>query len=123
MKNALLHNPHVGEILKHEFLEELGITEGDLANAIGVSPSIIKEITQTPSKITAEIEIRNQLDDMDKAAAAKLKVALPIIPIIPYNSLNLQGVHRNRRLSKSCLSGYQIHHAFSGGFLHLPLPF
>lgn len=58
MENTLLHNPHVGEILKHEFLEELDITENALADAIGVSHLIIQKITQAQSSISAEIDLR-----------------------------------------------------------------
>ena len=32
---AQLRNPHPGEILKHEFLEEIGISQNQLAHAIG----------------------------------------------------------------------------------------
>lgn len=58
MKNTLLHNPHVGEILKHEFLEELDITEQDLADAIGISYSTIESIVQAKSPMTADIDLR-----------------------------------------------------------------
>ncbi len=58
MENTLLHNPHVGEILKHEFLEELDITENALADAIGVSHLTIQKITQAKSPISAEIDLR-----------------------------------------------------------------
>ena len=34
-------------------------------------------------------EIRNQLNDMDKAAAAKLKVALPIVPMLASYELEM----------------------------------
>ena len=58
MENTLLHNPHVGEILKHEFLEELNLTEKALAEAIGVSPLTIQKITQAKSSISAESDLR-----------------------------------------------------------------
>ena len=58
MKNTLLHNPHVGEILKHEFLEELDISENALADAIGVSHLTIQRIAQAQSPISAEIDLR-----------------------------------------------------------------
>ena len=31
-----LHNPHPGEILKEEFLNEIGVSQNQLAQAIGV---------------------------------------------------------------------------------------
>ncbi len=58
MENTLLHNPHVGEILKHEFLEELDISENALADAIGVSHLTIQRIAQAQSPISAEIDLR-----------------------------------------------------------------
>jgi plasmid maintenance system antidote protein VapI len=35
MADSLIHNPHGGEILKSEFLDELGISQNALARAIG----------------------------------------------------------------------------------------
>lgn len=58
MENTWLHNPHVGEILKHEFLEELGITEKYLANEIGISYLTLNRIVQAKSIITADIDLR-----------------------------------------------------------------
>ncbi len=36
MNMAQLHNPHAGEILKEEFLTEIGMSQNQLAHAIGV---------------------------------------------------------------------------------------
>jgi addiction module HigA family antidote len=58
MENTLLHNPHAGEILKQEFLEELDIKETDLASAIGVPASTIKKIVQGDLTISADIDLR-----------------------------------------------------------------
>ena len=58
MEKTLLHNPHVGEILKYEFLEELGMTEKELANAIGLSSSTIEKLVRGESTITANIDLR-----------------------------------------------------------------
>lgn len=46
MKNPLIHNPHVGEILKYEFLEELDISENVLAENLNVSCYTIQRIIQ-----------------------------------------------------------------------------
>ena len=37
MKNILLSNPHAGEILKYEFLDELNMSNHDLAKVIHFS--------------------------------------------------------------------------------------
>ncbi|MEA5533970.1 HigA family addiction module antitoxin [Crocosphaera sp. XPORK-15E] len=58
MNNSLLYNPHAGEILKHEFLEELNIRDDDLAKSINVSPVTITEIINGKIPITADIDLR-----------------------------------------------------------------
>ncbi len=58
MENTLLPNPHPGEILKYEFLEELDISENALASAIDISYPNIQEIVQAKSTITADIDLR-----------------------------------------------------------------
>ncbi len=44
MTDSLIKNPHVGEILKIEFLEELSIGQNALARAINVPPNRIHAI-------------------------------------------------------------------------------
>ncbi|MCP2730913.1 HigA family addiction module antitoxin [Limnofasciculus baicalensis] len=58
MENKLIHNPHPGEILKYEFLEELELSQNDLASAIDVPYLTIQEIIQTKISITADIDLR-----------------------------------------------------------------
>lgn len=58
METTLLNNPHAGEILKYEFLEELAIDETTLANTIGVSVITLQEIITGKTVITAEIDLR-----------------------------------------------------------------
>jgi len=58
MQNTLLPNPHAGDILKYEFLEELSLSERDLAEVIGVSDVIIQNIVQGKSGMTADIDLR-----------------------------------------------------------------
>ena len=58
MDNPLLHNPHAGEILKDEFLDELNMSNDDLAKVIHVSDSIINKIINGETPITAEIDLR-----------------------------------------------------------------
>jgi len=55
---ALLHNPHPGEILKSEFLDEIGISQNRLANAIGVPPNRIHAIIAGTRGITADTDLR-----------------------------------------------------------------
>jgi addiction module HigA family antidote len=59
MKNTLpLPNPHAGEILRYEFLEELNISDKDLSLAIGASQIVIENIIQGKSSITADLDLR-----------------------------------------------------------------
>ena len=58
MENNLLPNPHAGEILRQEFLEELKIKDKDLSLAIDISPRVIENIIQGKSSISADIDLR-----------------------------------------------------------------
>ena len=56
--DALLHNPHAGEILLSEFLEPLGLSQNALARAIGVPPRRINEIVLGKRAVTADTDLR-----------------------------------------------------------------
>lgn len=58
MENNLLPNPHAGEILRQEFLEELKIKDKDLSLAIDISPRVIENIIQGKSSVNADIDLR-----------------------------------------------------------------
>jgi antitoxin HigA-1 len=58
MTNYLIKNPHAGEILKIEFLEELGISQNALARAINVPPNRIHAIIKGDRTITADTDLR-----------------------------------------------------------------
>jgi addiction module HigA family antidote len=53
-----LHNPHVGEILKFEFLDELNLSQNALAKAIGVPANRIHAIVRGQRSITADTDLR-----------------------------------------------------------------
>lgn len=55
---AQLRNPHPGEILKHEFLNEIGMSQNRLAHAIGVPPNRIHAIVKGTRDITADTDLR-----------------------------------------------------------------
>jgi addiction module HigA family antidote len=48
-------------MLKHEFLGELGLSQNELAHAIGVSPNRIAEIVNNRRRITADTAVRLSL--------------------------------------------------------------
>src|SRR5215831_3604348 len=47
-----------GEILKEEFLAEYGLSQSQLAKAIGISPNRITEIINNRRRITADTALR-----------------------------------------------------------------
>jgi antitoxin HigA-1 len=47
-----------GEMLKEEFLTEYGLTQSQLAKAIGISPNRIAEIVNNRRRITADTALR-----------------------------------------------------------------
>src|SRR3954447_12832943 len=53
-----LRNPHPGEILKHEFLEEIGLSQNRLAQAIDVPGNRIHAIVKGTRNITADTDLR-----------------------------------------------------------------
>ena len=53
-----LHNPHPGEILKEEFLNEIGVSQNQLAQAIGVPGNRIHAIVKGTRDITADTDLR-----------------------------------------------------------------
>ncbi len=58
MTIELITNPHVGDILKSEFLEELGMSQNALARAIHVPPNRIHGIVKGERGITADTDLR-----------------------------------------------------------------
>lgn len=53
-----IHNPHVGEILKFEFLDELDMSQNALAKAIDVPANRIHAIVKGERSITADTDLR-----------------------------------------------------------------
>ena len=55
---SLLKNPRPSEILKQEFLEEIGMSQNQLAHAIGGPPNRIHDIVRGRRNITADTDLR-----------------------------------------------------------------
>lgn len=53
-----LRNPHPGEILRHEFLDEIGMSQNALAAAIDVPGNRIHAIVNGTRSVTAETDLR-----------------------------------------------------------------
>jgi addiction module HigA family antidote len=59
MTSSPIMNPiHPGEVLSHEYLKPLGVTQHRLALAIGVPPRRINEIVHGKRRITADTALR-----------------------------------------------------------------
>ena len=57
-EDALLANPHPGEILLEEFMKPLGLSQNALARAIHVSPRRINELVLGKRSVTADTDLR-----------------------------------------------------------------
>ena len=55
---AQLRNPHPGEILKHEFLSQIELSQNELARVIGVPGNRIHAIVNGSRDITADTDLR-----------------------------------------------------------------
>ncbi len=58
MAEKLLYNPHAGDFLKIEFLDELELSQNALAKAIGVPPNRINAIVNGTRRVTADTDLR-----------------------------------------------------------------
>ena len=58
MTKKLLENPHIGDILKSEFLHECGLSQNGLARAINVPTNRIHAIIKNERSITADTDLR-----------------------------------------------------------------
>ncbi len=93
---AQLPNPHPGAILRHEFLDEIGISQNQLAHALGVPPNRIHAIVNGTRDITADTDLRLckffglsegyflRLQNAHDTLAAKRAIAAQVAKIKPY---------------------------------------
>ena len=95
---AQIRNPHPGEILKEEFLSEIGMSQNQLAQAIGVPGNRIHAIVNGTRSITGDTDLRlckffglsegyflrlqNPYDTME----AKRRIAGQVAKIKPYKA-------------------------------------
>ena len=93
-----LRNPHPGEILKEEFLNEIGMSQNKLAEAIGVPGNRIHAIVNGTRDITADTDLRLckffglsegyflRLQNAYDTLEAKRRISAQIAKIKPYKS-------------------------------------
>src|SRR5260221_14441413 len=92
-----LPNPHPGAILKQEFLHEIGLSQNQLAQAIGVPGNRIHAIVNGLRDISADSDLRLcrffglsegyflRLQNAYDTLAAKRRIADQLAAIKPYN--------------------------------------
>jgi addiction module HigA family antidote len=97
-KEQRLHNAHPGEILKQEFLAEIGISQNQLAQSIGVPGNRIHAIVNGTRDITADTDLRLckffglsegyflRLQNAYDSLEAKRRIAAQLAKIEPYKS-------------------------------------
>jgi len=93
-----IRNPHPGEILKEEFLREIGMSQNQLAHAIGVPGNRIHAIVNGSRDITADTDLRLckffrlsegyflRLQNAYDTLEAKRRIATPLAKIKPLRS-------------------------------------
>ena len=98
MNEQLLDNPKVGEILKEEFLEEIGMSQNALAKAISVPANRIHAIVNGTRRVTADTDLRLcryfglsegyflRLQNAYELMEAKRKLGKVLVEIQPYAS-------------------------------------
>lgn len=94
-----LPNPHPGVILKEEFLNEIGLSQNQLAQAIGVPGNRIHAIVNGTRNITADTDLRLcrffalsegyflRLQNAFDTLEAKRRLGDQIAQIKPYNAM------------------------------------
>lgn len=97
--NNRLKNPHPGEILKYEFLEEIGMSQNALATAIGVPANRIHAIVNGTRDITADTDLRlckyfglsegffQRLQILYDTREAKREISKQVARIKPYKNI------------------------------------
>ena len=96
MNEQLLDNSKVGEILKEEFLEEIGMSQNALAKAIAVPANRIHAIVNGTRRVTADTDLRLcryfglsegyflRLQNAYELMEAKRKLGQVLVKIQPY---------------------------------------
>jgi addiction module HigA family antidote len=98
-----LRNPHPGEILKEEFLNEIGMSQNGLAHAIGVPPNRIHALVKGTRDITADTDLRLckffrltegyflRLQNAYETLQARRRITTQLARIKPYKPIQRRG--------------------------------
>jgi addiction module HigA family antidote len=100
-KELRFQNPHPGEILKQEFLAEIGISQNQLAQFIGVPGNRIHAIVNGTRDITADTDLRLckffglsegyflRLQNAHDLVEAKRRIVAQLARIEPYKAASV----------------------------------
>lgn len=58
MSKKVLPPLHPGEVLREEFMEPLGLSVSDMAEALDVAPRLIAQVVSEKAKVTANLALR-----------------------------------------------------------------
>jgi addiction module HigA family antidote len=98
-----LYNPHAGDILRHEFIDEIGMSQNALAKAIAVPANRIHAIVNGTRRITADTDLRLcaffrlsegyflRLQNLHETFLAKQALGTVLTKIIPLESFVPRG--------------------------------
>lgn len=93
---AHLKNPHPGDILKHEFIDEIGMSQNQLADSLGVPRNRIHLIVRGLRSVSADSDLRLckffglsegyflRLQNAYDTLEAKRQIAKQVENIVPY---------------------------------------
>jgi addiction module HigA family antidote len=93
---AKLKNPHPGDILKYEFIDEIGMSQNHLADSINVPRNRIHAIVNGTRSVSADTDLRLckffglsegyflRLQNLYDTMEAKRSIAKQIEKIVPY---------------------------------------
>ena len=102
MVQELLKNPHAGDVLKAEFLDELNLSQNSLAKSIGVPANRISAIVNGTRRVTADTDLRLckyfglsegfwlRLQNTYETMEAKRLISPQIAQILPYHTIEEQ---------------------------------
>lgn len=95
---AKLKNPHPGDILKYEFIDEIGMSQNQLADSINVPRNRIHAIVNGTRSVSADTDLRLckffglsegyflRLQNLYDTMEAKRSIAKQVEKIIPYQT-------------------------------------
>ncbi len=105
MKIRILNNrkrrpTHPGEILREEILPEIGMSQGDLAEALGVSRQTVNELGKEKRGVSMDMAYRlGRLFDMDAMVWIRMQEAVDAWDMLQLKSKEYRKIRPLKRKS------------------------